>query len=200
MEFDSQIDLARDFTKDASLFADDLGQSAAGDEGAAILDAVAYSVNLLKKEPEERRRVLLLISETRDHGSHVKIDDTVAAIGQSNAVMYALAFSPALSNILDTGRGTNKDEEQGGINLLDLGYRVAQAMRKNVPSTIASMTGGEYETVRDAEKIRSADERLHQSSAQPLSVEHRPEESSSRLASDSSATTKCRGWRSAGAH
>jgi VWFA-related protein len=153
VEFDSQIDLTRDFTKDASLFADDLRNLQAGDGGAAILDAVAYSVSLLKKEPEERRRVLLLISETRDHGSLVKIDDTVAAIGQSNAVMYALAFSPALSNILDTGRGTNKDEEQGGINLLDLGYRVAQAMRKNVPSTIASMTGGEYELFATRKKF-----------------------------------------------
>jgi VWFA-related protein len=153
VEFDSQIDLTRDFTKDASLFADDLKNLQAGDGGAAILDAVAYSVSLLEKEPEERRRVLLLISETRDHGSLVKIDDTVAAIGQSNAVMYALAFSPALSNILDTGRGTNKDEEQGGINLLDLGYRVAQAMRKNVPSTIASMTGGEYELFATRKKF-----------------------------------------------
>ena len=153
VEFDSQIDLTREFTKDASLFADDLRNLQAGDGGAAILDAVAYSVSLLKKEPEERRRVLLLISETRDHGSVVKIDDTVAAIGQSNAVMYALAFSPALSNILDTGRGTNKDEEQGGINLLDLGYRVAQAMRKNVPSTIASMTGGEYELFATRKKF-----------------------------------------------
>jgi hypothetical protein len=32
-----------------------------------------------------------------------------------------------------------------GINFIDLGYRTAQAMRKNVPSTIAAMTGGEYE-------------------------------------------------------
>jgi VWFA-related protein len=153
VEFDSQIDLTRDFTKDASLFADDLRNLQAGDGGAAILDAVAYSVSLLKKEPEERRRVLLLISETRDHGSLVKIHDTVAAIGQSNAVMYALAFSPALSNILDTGRGTNKDEEHQGVDILDLGYRAAQAMRKNVPSTIASMTGGEYELFATRKKF-----------------------------------------------
>ena len=32
-----------------------------------------------------------------------------------------------------------------GVNFLDLMYQTAQAMRKNVPNTIASMTGGEYE-------------------------------------------------------
>jgi VWFA-related protein len=145
VEFDSQVDLTRNFTRDATLVEDDLTNLQPGDGGAAILDAVRYSVNLLKQESEDRLRVLLLISETRDHGSHEKIEDAVSAIGQSNAVMYALAFSPALSNILDTGRGTNINEMQNGINFLDLGYRTAQALRKNVPSTIASMTGGEYE-------------------------------------------------------
>ncbi len=153
VEFDSQVDLTRNFTKDATLVEDDLKNLQPGDGGAAILDAVDYSVSLLKKEPEERFRVLLLISETRDHGSKVNINNTVAAIGQSNALMYALAFSPALSNILDTGRGTNKNEEHEGINFLDLGYRVAQAMRKNVPSTIASMTGGEYELFATRKKF-----------------------------------------------
>ena len=132
---------------------DDLTNLQPGDGGAVILDAVDYSVNLLKKEPEDRLRVLLLISETRDHGSHGKIEDTVAAIGQSNAVMYALAFSPALSKILDTGRGTNKNEMHQGIDFLDLLYMTAQAMRKNVPSTITAMTGGEYELFATRKKF-----------------------------------------------
>jgi VWFA-related protein len=153
VEFDSQVNLTRDFTKDATLVSDNLTNLQPGDDGAAILDAVAYSVGLLKKEAENRQRVLLLISETRDHGSKSKVDDTVAAIGQSNAVMYALAFSPALSNILDTGRGTNKNEEHPTLDLLDLGYRAAQAMRKNIPSTIASLTGGEYELFATRKKF-----------------------------------------------
>jgi VWFA-related protein len=153
VEFDSQVDLVRSFSKDGSLVAADLTNLQAGDGGAVILDAVNYSVNLLKQEPEGGLRILLLISETRDHGSKVKIEDAVASIGQSNAVMYALAFSPALSNILDTGRGTNKDEEQQGVNILDLAYRAAQAMRKNVPSTVASMTGGEYELFATRKKF-----------------------------------------------
>ena len=153
VEFDSQVALTRNFTKDAALVEDDLKNLQSGDGGATILDAVDYSVNLLKKEPDGRLRVLLLISETRDHGSHVKIEDAVAAIGQSNAVMYALAFSPALSNILDTERGTNKNEMHNGIDFIDLGYRTVQAMRKNVPSTMASMTGGEYELFATRKKF-----------------------------------------------
>ena len=153
VEFDSQVQLTRNFTSDESLIDADLTNLQAGDDGATILDAIRYSVGLLDKEPQERLRVLLLISETRDHGSHVKIDDAVAAIGRCNAVMYALAFSPALSNILDTGRGVNKNEMHDGINFLDLAYRMAQAMRKNVPSTMAAMTGGEYELFATRKKF-----------------------------------------------
>jgi VWFA-related protein len=153
IEFDSQIHLTRKFTQEEMLIESDLANLQPGDDGAAILDAVASSIGLLKDEPENRQRVLLLISETRDHGSKEKIEDAVAAVGQANATMYALAFSPALSNILDTGRGNNMSEMHNGLNLMDLGYRVAQAMRKNVPSTVASMTGGEYELFATRKKF-----------------------------------------------
>ena len=153
VEFDSQVALARNFTRDESLVDADLTNLQPGDSGAVILDAIAYSINLLKNEPDDRQRILLLISETRDHGSRIKIDDSVAAIGQANAMMYALAFSPALSNILDTYRGTNKNEEHPTVDILDLAYRTAQAMRKNVPSTVAVMTGGEYELFATRKKF-----------------------------------------------
>ncbi len=155
VEFDSRVHLTRTFSRDESLVDADLSNLQAGDGGAAILDAIEYSVGLLRKEPEDRLRVLLLISEVHDHGSKVKIEDAISSIGQSNSVMYALTFSPGVSNILDTARGNNKEEMQQGVNFLDLAYRVAQAMRKNIPSTVASMTGGEYELFTTRKKFES---------------------------------------------
>lgn len=145
-KFDGQVHPVHDFTSNADRITQDLNDLQPGNGGAAILDAIDSSVKLLEKSPPERQRMLLLISETRDHGSRVaKIDDVVREIGQSNTVVYTLTFSPALSNILDTGRGTNQDEMHSGINFLDLAYRAGQAMRKNIPQTVASMTGGEYQ-------------------------------------------------------
>jgi VWFA-related protein len=163
VEFDSQVALARNFTTDENRIDAELANLQPGDSGATILDAVDYSIDLLKKEPDDRQRVLLLISETRDHGSQMKIEDAVAAIGKANATMYALAFSPGISNILDTGRGTNlpgaNNEMHPTVDFLDLAYRTAQAMRKNTPSTVASMTGGEYElfTTRKKFEVRMND-------------------------------------------
>jgi len=159
VEFDGHVELTRNFTQDEAVIDADLTSLQPGDDGAAILDAIGYAIHLLENEPEDRQRVLLLISETRDHGSRVKIDDAVAAIGQANALMYALAFSPGVSNILDTGRGTNKSEMHNGVDFLDLAYRTAQALRKNVPSTVTAMTGGEYElfTTRKKFEVRIND-------------------------------------------
>jgi VWFA-related protein len=153
VEFDSKVNLAREFTKSESQISGDLSNLRPGDGSAAILDAVAYSVKMLNDEPDGRLRVLLLISETRDHGSISKIENAVAAIGHANAVMYALVFSPSLSNVLDTGRGVNKNEMNAGPDLLAPLVMTVNAMRKNAPATIAAMTGGEYELFATKKKF-----------------------------------------------
>jgi VWFA-related protein len=160
VEFNSQIRLVQEFTDDESRTQESLGNLEPGDGGAAILGAIRFSVNLLKQEPDGRLRVLLLISETRDHGSRDQIQNTVADIGQANVLMYALAFSPGLSNILDTERGNNNPDlhpEQNEMNpspdLIAPLYMTVQAMRKNNPSTVASMTGGEYEPFSTHQKF-----------------------------------------------
>jgi VWFA-related protein len=144
--FDSTLTLAHDFTNDSDVIEKDLKELQSGDGGARILDAVAYSLKLLRKLPEGRQRVLLLISETRDHGSHfAKLDDVMTLAGITNTAIYALPFSPSISSVLDTERGSNKDERQATPDLLAPLSMARQAMRKNIPKAIASMTGGEYE-------------------------------------------------------
>ncbi len=147
VEFDSTVELTRDFTSDSSLIARDLKNLQYGDSGAAILDAVYFSERLLEKVPKERQRVLLLISETRDHGSvwARKMNDVVTMVGTSDTTIYALPFSPSLSNVLDTMRGNNIEEMNEGPDLIAPLKMAVQAMKKNAPKTIASMTGGEYE-------------------------------------------------------
>ena len=146
--FDSKLTLARDFTHAPELIESDLKSLQAGDNGAAILDAVAYSVKLLNKRPEGRQRVLLLISETRDQGSHfAKLDDVVKLIGVTNTAVYALPFSPSLSQVLDTERGSNRDEAGWGAqpNVQGVLLMALASMKKNTPRAIASMSGGDYE-------------------------------------------------------
>ncbi len=151
--FDSQVHPLQDFTGDASAISRALAGLQPGDGGAAILEAVNESVKLLEGVPRNRKRVLLLISETRDHGSRsANIDDVIKAIGNSNTVVYTLAFSPSKSNVLDTLRGNNNPDlhpEQTEVHeqpdLLAPIILAAQAMRKNTAKELASLSGGEYQ-------------------------------------------------------
>lgn len=148
VEFDSHVNLIENFSDDETAIYEDLKKLQLGDNGAAIRDAIDFSVKLLEKEPAERQRVLLLVSENRDHGSHItKTDDVVAAIGNSSTVVYALAFSPSLSQVLDTERGLNRDEAYWDAppDIIGTLLMARNAMKKNITRTIAGMTGGEYQ-------------------------------------------------------
>jgi len=173
VEFDSQVQTMQDFTASSEKIAWTLKELQPGDGGAAILDAVDYSVKMLEKVPRERQRVLLLISETRDHGNQAKVEDVVAEIGQSSTAVYALAFSPSRSNVLDTMRGNNMNEMHPSPDLLAPLIMAAQAMKKNMPKTVASMTGGEYEMFATGKNfdLRMIDFSNHLHSRYLLSIE-----------------------------
>lgn len=144
--FDSKLNLVHDFTNQAEVIEEDLKNLEPGDHGAAILDAVAYAAKMLGRRPAGRQRVLLLISETRDHGSHfAKIDDAVRLVGVTHTLVYALPFSPYISQQLDTARGSNRDEWGPNMDIIEKLAAARQAMRQNSAKALASMTGGEYE-------------------------------------------------------
>jgi len=171
--FDSQVHPLQEFTGDSDAISRELAGLQPGDGGAAILDAVNQSVKLLEGVPRNRKRVLLLISETRDHGSRsANIDDVIKAIGNSNTVVYTLAFSPSKSNVLDTLRGNNnpdlhpeQTEMHEGPDLLAPLIMAAQAMRKNTAKEIAALSGGEFEMFDNAKgfdaQLNSFDNHLH---------------------------------------
>jgi VWFA-related protein len=174
VEFDSHVRLVENFSDDETSIYEDLKKLQPGDNRAAIRDAVDFSVRLLEKEPADRQRVLLLVSENRDHGSHVtKTDDVVAAIGNSNTVVYALAFSPSLSQVLDTERGVNRDEAYWDAppDIIGTLLMARNAMKKNITKAIAEMTGGEYElfTTRKGFEVRLVDFNNHLHSRYVLS-------------------------------
>jgi VWFA-related protein len=68
-----------------------------GDNGAAILDSLVFSVDLLRNQPTEYRRAILLISETLDRGSHLTLDQALRAISDTNTAIYSIGFSTGKS-------------------------------------------------------------------------------------------------------
>ena len=110
------------------------------DGGASIFDAVDYAARLLETRDPKRRRAILLISETRDHGSEIKPQAVIARLGRSNIVVDAVAFSPGKTEVLEDLK--HSDGASGG--LIGLIFMAVQAVRKNAPKEFARLSGGEY--------------------------------------------------------
>jgi len=140
--FDSKPQLVRDFTTNEADLTSDLRQFAPGDGGAAILDTVGYAVDLLETQPKGYRRVLLLLSEERDHGSsHVKPEKLVERIGLTDVLVLSLTFSPSRAELLHDMKDSGDERTMSLISTIPMALA---AMKKNVAKQIALMSGGEY--------------------------------------------------------
>ena len=143
--FDSIPHLLEDYTHNGDQINTDLEQLQPGDGGAAILDTVNYAVALLETEPKEFRRVLLLISEERDHGSkHTKPAQLIQRIGESDVLVLSVSFSPALAELGHDVKDSSPD--QATMNMVSALVMAIKAFKKNVAKEVAVMSGGEYTT------------------------------------------------------
>ncbi|KAA6464739.1 VWA domain-containing protein [Acidobacteria bacterium AB60] len=150
--FDSVPHLVHDYTHST----EDLGQSLKtlepGDGGNAILDTVNYAVTLLETQPKSYRRVLLLISEPRDHGSkHTKITGLIRKIGQSDVLVLTVSFSPFTAQFL---HDVKDNGESRTLNMMGALLALVQALKTNVSKEIATMSGGEYTTFISDKKFQ----------------------------------------------
>lgn len=93
VSFDSEVKLRQDFTTDLSKLNRSLDGLPPGDEGSAILDAMHYSLGLLKKRAGDRRKVLVVVSEQADGDSKtISLDEAARQIIASDVEVYMITF------------------------------------------------------------------------------------------------------------
>jgi VWFA-related protein len=97
VEFDSEPRLFQSFTSNANTIQDAMDGLSPGDNGAAILDGLAFALDLLSKQPPAYRRAILLLSETVDNGSHTKLAEALHIISGTNTSIYSIGFSTGKS-------------------------------------------------------------------------------------------------------
>ena len=185
--FDSAPRLLQDFTPDVDAAGAALHDLDPGDKGAAILDGLRFSVDLLRRQPPAYRRAILLVSETLDHGSQTQMEDALRAISDTNTAIYSLGFSTGKADAANygyhelpihkteggfglgnaypnpphgcMGKDPDPDATQNkAVQAYDCltqlipplalakmaAIRAADGLERNVPETVAQLTGGEY--------------------------------------------------------
>jgi VWFA-related protein len=118
--FDSKPRLVQDFTRDTDAAANTIAKLPPGDPGAAILDALAFGIHLLRNQPPAYRRAVLLFSETRDRGSQTSLEAAIRAVNDTNTAIYSFAFSSTRQAVkheaskLPNGSYSNEPYAPGG--------------------------------------------------------------------------------------
>jgi VWFA-related protein len=97
MSFDQKVNWLQDFTNDEDVLQDAFAKlrpfSRPGeDKEACMLDAVHESIERLRAVPTARR-ILLLISESRDRGSETTLEAATVAAQTAGVAIYALNYS-----------------------------------------------------------------------------------------------------------
>ncbi len=95
-----------------------------------------------KTRPRTIRRVLLLVSEKRDHGSkHTKAEQLVKKIGRSDVLVLSVSFSPSRAEFLHDLKDSGDERTLNPFSTLAM---IVQAFKKNVAKEVAAMSGGEF--------------------------------------------------------
>lgn len=132
--------LAGNFTRNPDNTAKALAriQPCDDDPDASTLDAVSYATGMLETRRDHNRHAILLISETRDHGSTTKAAQVIAELGRTNTIVDAVAFGPGKTEILSDLR------YGGGSGPIGLLVMAVNALKKNAAHELAALSGGEY--------------------------------------------------------
>lgn len=91
--FDHRIRVMQDFTSDAGKLQAAMKSINPGSSSHRMIDAITDSVRMLAKRPDNRRRVLLLISEKRDGASEGKLREALTAAEFANVAIYSIDIS-----------------------------------------------------------------------------------------------------------
>ena len=133
--FDSRIRTMQDFTSNPDLVTQAVKKIQPGSNANRVVDAVVESARLLNHRPENRRRVILLISETRDLASESRAREALIDLQLANVVLYGVDMSRFVSTL------TAPPNEPRPLSQPPTAYTLPGGV-PSTPTTVAQTYGG----------------------------------------------------------
>jgi VWFA-related protein len=90
LAFDSRLRLMQDFTTDSDKVKSAIEKINAGNSSSRMIDAVEKGVLMLRNRPKDNRKIILLVSETRDQASEGRLREALIAAQLSNVFIYTV--------------------------------------------------------------------------------------------------------------
>src|SRR5262249_7758436 len=101
---------------------------------------------MLATRPENYRRIMLILSEARDRGSHVKLGAAMEQVQRSGVVVYTGTYS-AMASSITSSPDTNPPQPAPAGDHVDFPPGIPELMRlgkTNAADALARATGGRH--------------------------------------------------------
>jgi len=91
--FDGRVEVRQDFTMDSTKLSQAIRGIRAGNDATHLADAVWRAVHMLRTRPENRRRVMVVLSESRENGSETELGEALRDAQLHNILIYPIRLS-----------------------------------------------------------------------------------------------------------
>ena len=97
--FDHRVRTMQDFTSDPDKITEAVRKITPGSSSSHMVDAAEEAIRMLTHRPPSRRRIILLIGETRDVGSEARGRETLISMQLANIAFYAVDMSRIIEKL-----------------------------------------------------------------------------------------------------
>lgn len=133
LTFDHRIELLQDFTQDADKINEAVKKIRPGSQSSRLNDAVQTAVRMLKNK-RDRRKVVLLISETMDRSSEAKVKEVATELQLFNVDVFTLNINRLVTRLTEKPQIPRPDPFPAGA-------RPLPGMASPDPQTTAQIYG-----------------------------------------------------------
>jgi VWFA-related protein len=91
--------LTQGFTSDPAKIKEAFQKLKPGSSGSRLNDAAMDGINQLRNRPKNFKRILMLISESRDNGSELRVRDVMDAVDFNGITVYSVDISHLLTSL-----------------------------------------------------------------------------------------------------
>jgi len=109
LSFDHRVQTLTGFTSDPDQINAAMKKLKPGSTSFRLNDAAMQAMNLLRNRPPTRKRILLLITESRDNGSELHVRDVLIAAEFANVVVYSVDMSHLVASLTSTAQPPRPD-------------------------------------------------------------------------------------------
>jgi VWFA-related protein len=97
LSFDHRIEVLQEFTREAGKITEAVRKIKPGSTSARMNDATITAINMLRNKPTGRRRVILLISQTRDVSSEMSAKQVLTEAQFKDVIIYSVNINRFMS-------------------------------------------------------------------------------------------------------